>query len=226
GGNDAYIVCNDADLHVTVEACVKARTINSGQSCIAAKRFLVHEDIADEFIRLVAQRFDDMIVGDPMDLATEIGPMARADLRDTLLEQVLAALQQGASLATKKSIGGVLDEGCYVRPTLLVNVGVGSRLFKEETFGPVIGVVKFETDEEAVILANASRYGLGAAVFSRDIERAKKIASEIECGMVAINDFVRSDVRLPFGGTKYSGYGRELGVAGLREFVNIKVVRV
>ncbi len=226
GGNDAYIVCNDADLNVTVEACVVARCLNAGQSCVAAKRFLVHSSLYEEFTARVAERFDAMVVGDPMDPSTQIGPIARADLRDTLLEQIQHSLKQGATQATKRLVTDVPKRGFYVPPVLLSNVTTESKLFREEVFGPVAGVFSFRSDEHAIELANDSRYGLGAAVFSQDLDRARSLASEIESGMVSINDFVRSDMRLPFGGTKYSGYGRELGVAGLREFTNVKVIRM
>ena len=224
GGNDAYIVCNDANLDVAVDACVASRCNNSGQSCIAAKRFLVHESVIEEFASRVAKRFDALVVGDPMDPATEIGPLATKDLRNNLLDQILDALDKGAYLSTKRQINETPEIGHYLCPVLLSGVSLDSRLFTEETFGIAIGVFPFSTDEEAVKLANNSQYGLGAAVFSADESRAKQIAARIDCGMVAINDYVRSDVRLPFGGKKMSGYGRELGVAGMREFVNIKVI--
>ncbi|MBL0322577.1 MAG: NAD-dependent succinate-semialdehyde dehydrogenase [Ignavibacteria bacterium] len=225
GGNDAYIVCDDADLGVAVDACVVGRCLNAGQSCIAAKRFIVHASIADEFTKRVAARFDAMVVGDPMDPATEIGPIARADLRDTLLDQLQHSMMEGARQVTKRSVNDIPKRGFYVPPVLIDNITTQSRLFREEVFGPVASVIAFNSDEEAVELANDSRYGLGAAVFSQDLDRARALAERIECGMVAINDFVRSDMRLPFGGTRYSGYGRELGVAGVREFTNIKVIR-
>ncbi len=224
GGNDAYIVCNDADLDVTVNACVASRCNNGGQSCIAAKRFIVHESVIKEFTFRVARRFDALVVGDPMDPATDIGPMATRDLRNNLLDQILDALDKGAYLATKRHVNETPDIGHYLCPVLLSEVPLDSRLFTEETFGIASGVFQFSTDEEAIELANNSQYGLGAAVFSADEARARSIVSRIECGVVAINDYVRSDPRLPFGGKKMSGYGRELGIAGLREFVNIKVI--
>lgn len=225
GGNDAYIVCEDADLQLAIDACVVGRCLNAGQSCIAAKRFLVHASIVAEFTERMAARFDAMVVGDPMDPATEIGPIARADLRNTLLDQIHHSLMEGARQVTNRTMNDVPQKGWYVPPTLIDTITTDSKLFREEVFGPVASVIAFDSDEHAVKLANDSRYGLGAAVFSQDLDRARALATRIECGMVAINDFVRSDMRLPFGGVRDSGYGRELGVAGLREFTNIKVIR-
>ena len=225
GGNDPYIVFGDADIAAAVEACVRGRMVNSGQSCIAAKRFLVHASVLGEVTERLAAAFDALRVGDPMDDATEIGPLARRDLRDGLLDQVERSLALGARVLTHRSQSDMPVNGWYVAPMLLTDASQESPLFREELFGPVAGVWSFTTDEEAVAMANDSRYGLAAAVFTQDSERASRIAAQLQCGTVAINDFVRSDVRLPFGGVKDSGYGRELGTIGLREFTSIKVIR-
>ena len=225
GGNDPYIVFGDADIAAAVEACVRGRMVNSGQSCIAAKRFLVHASVLGEVTERLAAAFDALRVGDPMDDATEIGPLARRDLRDGLLDQVERSLALGARVLTHRSQSDMPVNGWYVAPMLLTDASQESPLFREELFGPVAGVWSFTTDEEAVAMANDSRYGLAAAVFTQDSERATRIAAQLQCGTVALNDFVRSDVRLPFGGVKDSGYGRELGTIGLLEFTSIKVIR-
>lgn len=225
GGNDPYIICDDADVARAVDACVRGRMVNSGQSCIAAKRFLVHASIYDDVVARFAQAFDALRVGDPLDEATDIGPMARRDLRDGLLDQVERSVAQGARIATRRTAAEMPAIGWYVAPTLLVGASTTSPLFREELFGPVAGVWSFTTDAEAIALANESRYGLAAAVFTQDASRASAITAQLQCGTVAVNDFVRSDMRLPFGGVKDSGYGRELGVVGMREFTSIKVLR-
>ena len=225
GGNDPYIVFGDADIAAAVEACVRGRMVNSGQSCIAAKRFLVHASVLGEVTERLAAAFDALRVGDPMDEATEIGPLARRDLRDGLLDQVERSRALGARVLTHRPQSDMPVNGWYVAPMLLTDASQESPLFREELFGPVAGVWPFTTEEEAVAMANDSRYGLAAAVFTQDSERASRIATQLHCGTVAINDFVRSDMRLPFGGVKDSGYGRELGTIGLREFTSIKIIR-
>jgi succinate-semialdehyde dehydrogenase/glutarate-semialdehyde dehydrogenase len=225
GGNDPYIVFGDADIAAAVEACVRGRMVNSGQSCIAAKRFLVHASVLGEVTERLAAAFDALRVGDPMDEATEIGPLARRDLRDGLLDQVERSRALGARVLTHRPQSDMPVNGWYVAPMLLTDASQESPLFREELFGPVAGVWPFTTEEEAVAMANDSRYGLAAAVFTQDSERASRIAAQLQCGTVAINDFVRSDMRLPFGGVKDSGYGRELGTIGLREFTSIKIIR-
>lgn len=226
GGSDPYIICDDANIDLAVQMCVDGRTLNSGQSCIAAKRFIVHESIVAEFTQRISQRFDTMIVGDPMNPSTEIGPLARADLRDTLRDQVARACANGACISTSRCIDDVPDDGYYVRPALLVDVDQSNPVFFEELFGPVAAVTSFSTIDEAIKLANASPYGLGAAVCSTSTEHAATIAQQLECGTVFINGFVRSDARLPFGGVKQSGFGRELGEWGFYEFVNVKNVTI
>jgi succinate-semialdehyde dehydrogenase/glutarate-semialdehyde dehydrogenase len=222
GGSDAYIVLEDADMDQALEACANGRLLNAGQSCIGAKRFLVHTSIHDAFVSRLAQRFDSTIVGNPLDPTTEVGPLARADLRETILDQVRRAIGQGARLATQRSQQDMPAQGWYAVPTLLVDVDSANPAFREELFGPVATVTRFEDDTQAVALANDSDYGLGAAVFSADHARASQIAAELQTGTVFINDFVRSHALLPFGGVKQSGYGRELGRWGLLEFVNVK----
>ena len=225
GGNDPYIICDDADVSRAVDACVRGRMVNSGQSCIAAKRFLVHASIYDDVVARLAQAFDALRVGDPLDETTDVGPMARRDLRDGLLDQVERSVAQGARIETRRTAAEMPTHGWYVVPMLIVGASTESPLFREELFGPVAGVWSFTTDAEAIALANDSRYGLAAAVFTADASRASAIAAQLQCGTVAVNDFVRSDMRLPFGGVKDSGYGRELGVVGMREFTSIKVLR-
>ena len=226
GGSDPYIICHDADVDIAAAMCATGRTINSGQSCIAAKRFIVHQSVADEFIRRVQDRFDAMVVGSPMDPATEIGPLARHDLQHLLLDQLKRALQAGARCVTRRGAADAGMEGFYVCPTLLVDVDASNPAFQEELFGPVATVTTFSDEHEAVALANSSSFGLGAAICSRDLDRASTIARRLECGTVFINDFVRSDARLPFGGVKKSGYGRELGRWGMLEFVNVKNITI
>lgn len=226
GGSDPYIVCQDADLDRAVAMCVTGRTINSGQSCIAAKRFIVHASIADVFVERVSMRFDELVVGDPHDSTTDIGPLARRDLKEQLIEQVTRATQSGARIVTQRGIDVAELDGFYVHPTLLVDVDPSNPAFTEELFGPVATVTTFHSTEEAVELANATSFGLGAAVCSQDVGLAQAIARKLHCGTVFINDFVRSDARLPFGGIKKSGYGRELGRWGMLEFVNVKNITI
>jgi succinate-semialdehyde dehydrogenase/glutarate-semialdehyde dehydrogenase len=225
GGSDPYIVLEDADLEHAAAVCVASRLINSGQSCIAAKRFIVVESVREEFERLFIERMRAARMGDPLDEATELGPLARHDLRDGLHEQVQASVRAGARLV----LGGEIPEGpgAYYPPTVLTDVKKGMPAFDDESFGPVAAIVPARDEAEAIRLANDSLFGLGAAVFTRDRERGERIATEeLEAGSCFVNAFVRSDPRLPFGGVKESGYGRELSHYGLREFVNIKTVWV
>jgi len=226
GGSDPYIVCDDADIELAVTMCVTGRMINSGQSCIAAKRYLVHESIAEEFIQRVAQQYDSLVVGDPLDTATDVGPLARRDLQQQLQQQVEVACSHGARIATRQPMTSVSGNGFFVRPTLLVHVDPTNPVYNQELFGPVATVTTFTDDAHAVRLANGTDFGLVAAVCSSDISRAKFLADQLECGTVFINDFVRSEPRLPFGGVKKSGYGRELGSWGLLEFVNVKNITI
>jgi succinate-semialdehyde dehydrogenase / glutarate-semialdehyde dehydrogenase len=222
GGSDPFIVLRDADVEKTAEAAASARCINSGQSCIAAKRFIVEEAIAERFEQAFAETMRGLEVGDPMDRATDVGPMARLDLLEGLHEQVRKTVSQGAKLLT----GGkrVARKGYFYEPTVLADVYPGMVAFDEETFGPVAAVVRAKNAADAVRLANHSRYGLGASVWTNDLDLAERMAGEIDAGCVFVNGAVKSDPRLPFGGVKESGYGRELAEPGIKEFVNIKTV--
>ena len=225
GGSDPYVVLEDADLPRTVEACVTGRLINAGQSCIAAKRMIVHEDIADAFTGAVVQRMGGVRVGDPMAEATDVGPLARKDLRDHLADQVARSIDAGARCL----LGGKVPDapGWYYPTTVLTDVRPGMPAYDEEMFGPVACIIRVDSEEEAIGVANDTPYGLGAAVFTQDLQRGERIArTGIEAGSCFVNDFVKSDPRLPFGGVKSSGFGRELSDYGTREFVNVKTVLV
>jgi succinate-semialdehyde dehydrogenase / glutarate-semialdehyde dehydrogenase len=225
GGSDPYLVLEDADLALAADVCTKARLVNSGQSCIAGKRFIVVEPVRAEFEARFVKRMAASKMGDPLDESTEIGPQARADLRDTLQRQVDQSVAKGARCV----LGGAVPEGpgAWYPPTVLTGVRPGMPAFDEELFGPVAAVVPVRDEAEAVAMANASAFGLGAGVITRDVARGERLAADlIESGCVFVNDAVRSDPRLPFGGIKESGYGRELASYGIREFVNIKTVYV
>ena len=225
GGSDPYVVLDDADLERTVDACVTGRLLNAGQSCIAPKRLIVQETVAEEFTRAVVERMSSVRVGDPMAEATEMGPLARRDLRDGLASQVAQSIDAGADCL----VGGEVPDapGWYYPPTVLAGVRPGMPAYDEELFGPVASVIRAESEEEALRIANDTSYGLGAAVFTRDLERGARIArTELEAGSCFVNDYVKSDPRLPFGGVKASGIGRELSEFGIREFVNVKTVVV
>ena len=224
GGSDPFIVLADADLDAAARTAATARTINSGQSCIAAKRFIVEESVADDFLERLRMQLEQLSLGDPTQEATQIGPQARADLRDELHRQVQASVRAGAKLL----LGGEPESGRgYFYPvTLLDRVVEGMPVADEETFGPVAPIMRVADADTAVAVANRSRYGLGAAVWSADTERAEAVAQRLDVGAVFINQMVKSDPRLPFGGVKVSGYGRELGHHGIREFTNIQTVGV
>ena len=215
----------DADLDLAAAVCTKARLVNSGQSCIAGKRFIVVESVRERFETLFVKRMAGARMGDPLDESTDVGPQARADLRDTLQRQVDDSIARGA----KCVLGGKVPDGpgAYYPPTVLTDVRRGMPAFDEELFGPVAAVVPVRNEEEAIATANDSAFGLGGAVITRDVARGERIAADrLEAGCVFVNDAVRSDPRLPFGGVKESGYGRELAAFGIREFVNIKSVVV
>jgi succinate-semialdehyde dehydrogenase/glutarate-semialdehyde dehydrogenase len=224
GGSDPFIVLEDADLDAAVDVAVKARFQNSGQSCIAAKRFIVVEAVADEFEQRFTERVRQLRLGDPLDRETEVGPLARGDLRDQLHRQVRQSVKEGARVLH----GGypLPQRGYYYAPTVLVDVVEGMPAWREETFGPVAVIVRLRDVEEVIAAANDTPYGLGANVWTADVERAQRLTRQIEAGFVAINGMVASDPRLPFGGVKRSGYGRELGIFGIREFVNIQTIWV
>ncbi len=224
GGSDAYLVLDDADLDLAVEKCVTSRLLNNGQSCIAAKRFLIDNSLYGEFTQKYATAFARLSCGDPMLPGTDIGPLARPDLAQDLAGQVAESVRLGAVLV----YGGVrtsdASTDAFYPPTVLGEVRPGMPAFDEELFGPVAALVRVRSEDEAIALANQSCFGLGSGVFSRDEARARRVAARLQAGNCAINDFVRSDPRLPFGGVKDSGYGRELSHLGLREFTNIQSV--
>jgi succinate-semialdehyde dehydrogenase/glutarate-semialdehyde dehydrogenase len=224
GGSDPFIVLGDADLEAAVKVAVRARNQNNGQSCIAAKRFIVEDAVADQFAERFAATVKALHVGDPMQRDTNVGPLARSDLRDTLTTQVERSVAGGAHALT----GGtpLNGKGYFYAPTVLDGVSQDMPAFREETFGPVAAVIRARDAQDAVRLANDTEYGLGAALWTRDVERGKQLARQIEAGNVFINGMVASDPRIPFGGIKRSGYGRELGVYGIREFVNIQTIVV
>lgn len=222
GGADPFIILKDADLARAAEAAVKSRMINTGQSCIDAKRFIIEKSVADKVIPMLVAGMRKLVAGDPMIAGTEVGPLARKDLRDELHEQVKQSIKRGA----KAILGGEIpkQQGFFYPPTILVNVKKGMPASDAELFGPVMSVIVVENETEAIKVANDHIYGLGAAVWSKNEKRAFRVARALEAGMVAINDFSKSDPRFPFGGTKKSGYGRELGSYGIKEFMNVKTI--
>ncbi|HEV8554642.1 MAG TPA: NAD-dependent succinate-semialdehyde dehydrogenase [Casimicrobiaceae bacterium] len=225
GGSDPYLVLEDADLDLAATVCTKGRLVNSGQSCIAAKRFIVVNRVRQEFEQRFVEKMKAARVGDPMSPQTEVGPLARHDLREALHRQVTQSLRKGARCL----LGGTIPEGAgaYYPPTVLTEVSAGMPAYEEELFGPVAAVIAVKDEAEAIATANDSVFGLGGAVITRDVARGERIAAElIDSGCVFVNESVRSDPRLPFGGVKESGYGRELATYGIKEFVNIKTVYV
>ena len=222
GGSDPYIVLADADIEAAATTAVRARNQNNGQSCIAAKRFIVVESVAAGFERRFAKGVEDLVVGDPMDPKTQVGPLARRDLLDTLERQVEESVRAGARVLT----GGerLSGKGYFYRPTVLTHVTRDMAAFREETFGPVAAVVRVGDADEAVRVANDSAYGLGASIWTHDAASGERLAHRIESGSVFVNGMVASDPRLPFGGVKRSGYGRELSAFGAREFTNVQTI--
>ena len=223
GGSDPFIVLDSADLEEAVTTAVTARMLNNGQSCIAAKRFIVQDSIADRFESQLIAKFKELTVGDPMDENTNIGPLATATIRSELDQQVKNAVSQGA----KVLIGGesITDRpGNYYQPTILTDIPVDSAVAREEFFGPVALLFRVKDLNAAIALANNIPFGLGASAWTNDSEQSDRLVNEIEAGAVFINGMVKSDPRLPFGGIKRSGYGRELSSQGIHEFVNIKTV--
>ena|SRR5690554_5341968 len=222
GGSDAYIVLDDADLEGATDLATFGRLQNNGQTCIAAKRFIVLDAIYDKFVERFTRKMHDAKMGDPMDESTYYGPMARVDLRDELHEQVTKTISQGGRLV----LGGEIPEGAgaYYPATILVDIHPGMEAFDNELFGPVASVIRAKDEKEAIALANNSQFGLGAGVITSDQERGENVALQLEAGSCFVNKLVTSDPRLPFGGIKNSGYGRELSGNGIREFVNIKSV--
>ncbi|MGC1182493.1 NAD-dependent succinate-semialdehyde dehydrogenase [Legionella sp.] len=225
GGSDPYIVLEDADLDLAAQCIVSSRLNNSGQVCIAAKRIIVLAAVEKELVDKIIKHMSFFKMGNPLDPKTNLGPLARSDLRDNLHKQVEKSLKQGAKLL----LGGIIPkgQGFYYPPTLLTHVSPGMAAFDEELFGPVISISSVNDEKEAITYANQSQYGLGAAVFTRDLEKGERIATyEIEAGVCFVNALVSSDPRLPFGGIKHSGYGRELSKEGILEFVNTKTVAI
>ena len=218
GGSNALVVFDDADLEQTVEKAIQARFQNTGQSCIAGKRLLVHQDIAADFTELFRSRVKDLKTGDPMDDETYIGVLAKDSLAQSLEKQVTRSKEQGAKII----LGGGRN-GAFYQPAILTEVTKKMPVFQEETFGPAIGITTFKGETEALQLANATKFGLGVSLFT-SLERAEKLVPEFQDGAVFLNEIVKSDPRLPFGGTKASGYGRELSSFGIREFINIQTV--
>lgn len=225
GGSDAYIILEDADLKLAAEVCATSRLNNTGQSCIAAKRMIVIESVAPKFERLLLEAFEERPFGNPKNIETKVGTIARLDLRDELHQQV----EKSVALGAKIVCGGYIPSGtaAFYPPTILTNVSKGMPAYDEELFGPVASIIVVKDEEEAITVANDTAFGLGAAIFSEDEKKAKKLASKsIEAGSVFVNGMVSSNVLLPFGGIKQSGYGRELSSYGVKEFVNIKTIYI
>lgn len=220
GGSDPFIVLADADIKEAAKIAVKARFTNNGQSCVNAKRFIVDEKVADEFVAEFLARTQELVVGDPTDRATTIGPMARENLRTELHDQVTRTVESGGKII----LGGhIIDgPGYFYEPTVIDHVRPGQAAFDEETFGPVAAIIRVSSTAEAIALANQTEFGLGAVIWTRDTEKVVPLLRQIDAGAVFINGMVASDPRLPFGGIKNSGYGRELGSYGIREFTNMK----
>ena len=222
GGSDPFVVLEDADIAKAVQLGVTARFANNAQSCIAAKRFLVAESVFEDFSARFVAAAREIVIGDPMQATTRLGPLARSDLRNTVLRQVEDAVKQGGRVLTGGKV--VPGRGYFFEPTVVTGLSHDDPIVAEECFGPVALLFPVHGEAEAIQLANATEYGLGAAVFSRDLKKARRVAEQIEAGAVFINDFVRSDPRAPFGGVKSSGFGRELGALGARELANAKLI--
>ena len=225
GSNDAYLVLEDADLDVAIEACVAGRIYNNGQTCVNAKRFVVTDKVYDEFVDAYVEKMDAISMGDPSEDDTKLGPMSRSELRDDLHEQVQESVKAGATLRT----GGEIPdkEGAWYPATVLTDVAPGQPAYDDELFGPVASIIRAKDDEDAMRIANDSRYGLGGGIFSKDVDKAIQLASSrFDTGMVCINGYAIAQPSMPFGGVKDSGYGREHGGFGMKEFVNAKSIYV
>jgi len=221
GGSDCFIVLDDADVDMAAKTAILARFLNSGQSCIAGKRFLVHENVYDDFVNKVKNYMEKLKMGDPLLEETDIGPLAKIKFSEELDTLVQRSIQKGA-----KCLLGAKMNNAFYEPTLLIDVNEDMDVFTYETFGPIFCVSKISSTEEAIKIANNSEYGLGGSLWTKDIEKGKQIATQIETGAVFINDMTKSDPRLPFGGVKKSGYGIELSRYGIREFVNMKTIAI
>jgi succinate-semialdehyde dehydrogenase/glutarate-semialdehyde dehydrogenase len=227
GGSDPYIILEDADLELAAEVCANSRLINNGQSCVAAKRFIVLKEIEKEFTKLFIEKVKQKTTGDPLSASTDLGPMARLDLRDELHEQVQSNIKAGAKCILGGSIPNFSGNHAYYEPTVLSGVKKGMPAYDEEMFGPVASIIIANDVTEAVEIANDTPFGLGAAIFTKNAELAEDIAkNKLQAGLCFVNSMVKSDTRLPFGGINQSGYGRELSTFGLLEFVNIKTVYI
>ena len=225
GGSDPYLILEDADLEKTVTTCVTSRLINSGQSCIAAKRFIVVDSVYKKFEEMFVETMKQKKIGDPFEDGIDLGPQASSRLRNNLHKQVKESLSKGAKVLLGGKISG--GKGAYYPPTVISNIKKGMPAYEEELFGPAAALIKVKNEEEAVRIANDTSYGLGAAVFTSDLDKGKEIAEKkLYAGSCFVNEFVKSDPRLPFGGIKNSGYGRELSVFGIKEFVNLKTVYI
>lgn len=222
GGSDAFIVLEDADLDKAVSVAMTARLLNQGQSCIAAKRFIVVKAVEEEFTQRLRMAVSGLTTGDPLDAATQVGPLARPDLVDDIERQVKDSLAAGARLICGGNRPAI--PGCYYMPTILACVKKGMPAYHEETFGPVFSIIPVDTEQEAIAIANESEFGLGGSVWTRDLDRGERVARAVETGAMFVNGLTKSDPRLPFGGIKKSGYGRELASYGIKEFVNIKTI--
>ncbi|MDQ3197409.1 MAG: aldehyde dehydrogenase family protein, partial [Pseudomonadota bacterium] len=222
GGSDPFIVLADADLEFAARQAIKSRYMNCGQSCIAAKRFILAPGIADDFLDLLKTRAAALKIGDPAQESTQLGPMARRDLRDNLHGQIQDSIKEGALAAL--GCAPVAGDGFYYLPSILDRVTPKTRAWREEFFGPVALIIRAQDEADAIRIANDTRFGLGASVWSTDAKRAEKLGREIASGSTFVNGLVKSDPRLPFGGVKASGFGRELSYHGIREFTNIKTV--
>lgn len=220
GGSDPFIVLEDANLKNATDVAVKSRMINSGQSCINAKRFIIMQSIAGQFINMLKEKVEQLKIGDPMDDSTDIGPLAKEELVKTALKQIKQSVQKGAKIIS----GEIKPKGSLMKPVILTDITPGMRCFDEEVFAPVFSITVVKNQEEAIRLANQSRYGLASSVWTEDPDKANQIAKKIQAGSVFINALPRSDIHLPFGGTKKSGYGKELSHHGIREFVNAKTI--
>lgn len=224
GGSDPFIVLAEADVTLACQAALQARTINTGQSCIAAKRFIIEKSVYGEFEQKIIEHFKALKMGDPLDESVNIGPLAKREIRDELVRQIEDAKKKGAKLL----LGGKAPtgKGYFLEPTLITGITPEMAIYREEVFGPVMSLFVVDGSQQAIAMANASEFGLGASIWTKNLALAESMAAQIESGFVSINGMVKSDVRLPFGGVKKSGFGRELGSYGIKEFVNIKTVVV